>query len=752
MKKGNYKIKIIVLTVLLAILLPNTTWNHVYAKTKEQIQDIMDLSGILRNSEGNYIADSKYVTRAEFAQMLVQASTYDSEAKDTRKTKLFRDVNLKSSQAAYIQIAVSKGYMSGYLGGKFQPKKAVVMKEVVYATLKLLGYTDEDFSGNTSVTRYDKFKELGLGKNITFEMTDKLKKTDCETLFYNLLNAKQKTGVIYAAVLGFPINEDGSIDDSAMLEKQSKGPFIVQSNWENSLAREVSSYKIYKNNQKFSADNIADYSVFYYADQANKIWVFDTKVYGRLDDIIYNNGKPQSLSVAGTSYTVEHPEDMKKFLKNNRIEKDSMVVLLLGRDDKVSYILPIQSAQAKIGWQQQLGFAADKAAIYKNGIKITPETIQDTDIIYYSRELKTIWVYTKKAYGVIESISPSVSAPKEIVVAGITYPLNYKPVNTTQLLFERSEDITVNIWGERLRENGIQEGDNVVVLFGYNGTVADICPIDNMSVNISGYVLEVENKVIKASNQQSDVNRVIRIVDTEGTIREIPCSDNTITQESVVELKYESGLTIITKVKDYSFHNIVGLSENKIADGARILEVNKQDFTKLTAARLKEVIWNSGHVMYCKQNSAGEITDLILTNLTDSFYQYAFLKELAPPDYEKGIYGFQLTFDINHKEITMVLDDPKWNLNTGPKAIQMEDNKLKEMKDLLPIRILSLSGKQANTKDKVYRVSDDVLVYYYKNGAYYKGSFDDISNQTNCVIEGYLYNAQGPVRIIVVSK
>jgi hypothetical protein len=752
MSKKKYVIRFFLTCALFGLLLSGATRKEVYAQTDDKMNDIMELTGIMTDITGNPVVQNKYVTREEFAQILVQASPYAGKVKNSNKYKLFKDVNQNSKKAAYIQIAVSKGYMSGYLSGNFKPAKAVIFREAIYGTLELLGFTQEDFIGKLSSARYDKFNELGLGKNISCKEEDKLTKKDCETLFYNLLKAKQKSGDVYAKALGYPVDEEGNVSYQEFLEKKLKGPYLTKLDWEKNLTRKLSSYNIVWNNQKMLAQNIKDYSIVYFSDQTNDLWVYDSKVYGSLDSITYNDNKPQEFIIAGTNYTIEKPDDMKRIMKASNIKKGMMVALLLGRDDKVSYVLPIQSGVAGGGWQQVTGFDINLGTIYKEGIKITPDKVVDTDIIYYSKEIRTVWVYSKKVYGVVDAINPSAEAPEGIVVAGNTYDLKAIPVNSFGKAFGDSEDITENAWGTRLRENGIAKGDSVVVLFGYNGNVVDISKVNKMPVTLSGYVLSIENKVIKDENKESDVKQIIRIVDTEGIIREFPSSDYKITKDSVVEVRFELGKPVITKIESYDSNNIQDITSKVLTDDIRVIEINKEKYKKVSAATLKEVTWDISNVIYCKLNDSGEITDLILRNVTDSFYQYGFLKKVVFPNAEKGIYNFQMTFDIANNETTIVIDNPKWNFNIGPKAIQIEDNTVKDMKDLEKVRISYISGKQANTGNVVYRIADDVLVYFYKNGEYYKGDFDDITNNSNSIIDGYAENLQQPIRLIVVTK
>jgi hypothetical protein len=350
MKFDTRSFRVILVCLLLGVFLIQSSPVDAFAQSGTKIADITDLAGITRDSAGNRVVTGKYATREEFAQMLVQASLSAGDVKATKTSRLFQDVKTNSKKAAYIQMAVSKGYMSGYLGGKFKPKQAVTLKEAAYGTLAILGYTNEDFNNRISGSRFDKFKELGLNENINKGETDKLTKANCTDLFYNLLNAKNKSGQIYAQTLGYSVDADGKINYPSLLEKKSKGPVLVEGNWTKKLAKDISNYKILQDDKSISSDDISEYSIIYYADQLNKVWVYDKKIFGNLDSITYNNGAPQQLTVSGTVYTVEKPDDISYLIRNNSIKQDKMVVLLLGRDDKVPISCRlIQDSPAVIG-------------------------------------------------------------------------------------------------------------------------------------------------------------------------------------------------------------------------------------------------------------------------------------------------------------------------------------------------------------------------------------------------------------------
>lgn len=865
MNKAKYIIKVCFMCLLLGIFISGAAGMKAYA-SENKITDIMDLSGITRDKTGNSIVKGKYATREEFAQMLVQASSYNDEVKNTNRLSLFQDVNKESSKAAYIQLAVSKGYMSGYLGGVFKPKKAVSLQEAVYGALNLLGYPKTDFTGNMSDARYAKFKELGLGKNLSCSANSKLTKKDCENLFYNVLNAKLKTGDIYGKALGYTVDEDGKIDASAMFDKKVEGPYLTKSGWSKVLSRKLSTYSILLNNKKADAADIKNGSVAYYSESANKVWVYTHKVYGNLDSITSNNNLVQELSVSGTNYSVDQPKKMNDMIRNADIKKGMLVALILGRDGTASYIAPIKSTLAVGNWQQKASLSLSKCTILKNNLKASPKDIKDSDVIYYSKELsriwdfdkkvfgsldnvtydqnepqqiavsgvnytvkspeeinkelkassiqngtvvvalfgwddkvsnilplssrlaganwqqdlsfntsevniykdgnrvtsanvdsndiiyynskmQTVWAYGKKVYGVIKSISPNLSAPDQAIIAGKTYTLKLNPINGAA---NSSSDPSENAWGKLFREEGIHEGDNVVASLGFNGQVVDISTVEKMPVTFAGYVLKFSEMPVKDTNSnESSLSPSIQIVDTEGVIREFPCSDKSFNIGAIVEVSFTNNKPVVTTINSDTFkNNSTGFIDPKVAAGARILEVKDLTYNTITTAQLREINWGSGNVLYCRRNTAGEISDLILKYIPSSTYQYGFLKKATGDDFG----GLVLTFDFGGTDTTITTNNPNGSTALGAKAVQIVDGSIKEMKDLTGIQLSYISGNQANTGSDVYRIADDAVVYLYKDGNYYKETLEDVTNFSTYKVKGYIEPTQDIIHVIILTK
>ena len=169
-------------------------------------QQVVKLTGIMEISSFR-----ESVTRADFAKMLVKASSY-RENLPTSNVSVYADVPATDPNAVYIRIAAREGWMSGYLGGKFKPEDPVLYKNAVKAILTMLGYTDDDFTGDLVSSRISKFNYLELNEDVSRQAADEVNQTDCMNIFYNLLKTKKKdSNEIYGTILDCELNSDGEI-------------------------------------------------------------------------------------------------------------------------------------------------------------------------------------------------------------------------------------------------------------------------------------------------------------------------------------------------------------------------------------------------------------------------------------------------------------------------------------------------------------------------------------------------------------
>ena len=242
-------------------------------------QQVVKLTGIMEITSFR-----ESVTRADFAKMLVKASSY-RENLPTSNVSVYADVPATDPNAVYIRIAAREGWMSGYLGGKFKPEDPVLYKDAVKAILTMLGYTDDDFTGDLVSSRISKFNYLELNEDVSRQAADEVNQTDCMNIFYNLLKTKKKdSNEIYGTILDCELNSDGEINPITILDDERKGPILVHKNFSvsqsvpfdtedanvflNGVASTLSAVK--------SAQQQAGFAVLYYNVKSKTIWAYTT--------------------------------------------------------------------------------------------------------------------------------------------------------------------------------------------------------------------------------------------------------------------------------------------------------------------------------------------------------------------------------------------------------------------------------------------------------------------------------------------
>lgn len=209
--------------VVISGLCPETSYANISSSDFNMRDKVINLTGIMQLTNNMGI-----VTRGEFAQMLVNASSY-RENLPKSGSSVFKDVPANHPMAEYIKIAAAQEWMAGYLGGVFKPEEKVTYREGVKAVLSLLGYKDEDFTGDITSSRISKFQFLELNENLSRTADECMTQTDCVNLFYNLLKTKKKdTGEIYGKLLNCELNSDGEINPISILKDERKGPLLVR--------------------------------------------------------------------------------------------------------------------------------------------------------------------------------------------------------------------------------------------------------------------------------------------------------------------------------------------------------------------------------------------------------------------------------------------------------------------------------------------------------------------------------------------
>lgn len=276
-----------------------------YANIKSNFdlrKKVISVTGIMSlNQDMN-----KNISRAEFALMAVRASKYKNMLTKNSNIALYSDVDRNSEYASAIKIASEKGWMSGYLGGKFMPDKDISLQEAIKVLLYMLGYKAEDFAGDQLNKRITLYNNLGLGEFVLKGSNDSISRADAVNLFYNLFKTKMpEGGNAYITVLGGSLASDGEVNALSLADNSLKGPYVV-----NSLQKlnKVASFplkeaSLYLNGSAVSYDVLSsamqssDFGlVIYYSSVGKAVWAYNGSsdtgkqvVHGEISNIYYES-------------------------------------------------------------------------------------------------------------------------------------------------------------------------------------------------------------------------------------------------------------------------------------------------------------------------------------------------------------------------------------------------------------------------------------------------------------------------------
>ena len=276
-----------------------------YANIKSNFdlrKKVISVTGIMSlNQDMN-----KNISRAEFALMAVRASKYKNMLTKNSNIALYSDVDRNSEYASAIKIASEKGWMSGYLGGKFMPDKDISLQEAIKVLLYMLGYKAEDFAGDQLNKRVTLYNNLGLGEFVLKVSNDSISRADAVNLFYNLFKTKMpEGGNAYITVLGGSLASDGEVNALSLADNSLKGPYVV-----NSLQKlnKVASFplkeaSLYLNGSAVSYDVLSsamqssDFGlVIYYSSVGKAVWAYNGSsdtgkqvVHGEISNIYYES-------------------------------------------------------------------------------------------------------------------------------------------------------------------------------------------------------------------------------------------------------------------------------------------------------------------------------------------------------------------------------------------------------------------------------------------------------------------------------
>ena len=714
---------------------------------------ISELKIMQGDPDGNMRLDD-LVSRAECAKISVNTSSFRDSVSTGSKTSPFRDVKADHWAAPYVTVAVKNGLCKGYLDASFKPQNNVSFEEALTMFLRVLGYSEEDYGASWPEGPISLAKNIGLCDNLNRIAGEAVSRRDIMTIVYNLLNTPAKnSNSDFISSFNRNITDDVILisQDSSKI-KTSQGTYNRGSDFKSSDIGKKGSI-VLRNNDTIVAfipdenTNTKEYIVN--SVLSNGVVTYNKGSFDKLDltstTVCYDDGAKTTFSAL--SQKISMGDILSVSYKDNG-EIDFVIY------EKGTTVGPVTVKGTN--WQTSFGVDTSTVTIMRDGIKVSALDIKTNDIAYYSKDLDMVLVYSKKVTGIYESATPNKEAPLSVKVSGTTYTLE-----------------GVNAVSKLSSAGSFNYGDTVTLLLGKNGDVADVLSQNDVNDEVYGFLCGTGAKETEV-NGTTIIKPYISVVQANGNVSEFVTSkEYSSLLNRAVKVTFEDGLakaTVLTGKSALSgkfvwTQNKKALGSASVSPDVSILEVSttNENETATTATvfpqRLNGLTLSSGSVLYLGTNSDGEISELILDDVTGDIYDYGIVTSSKNIGAGMNISGMY-TYILNGSERSVSTNGKTYSVSGGQAVKIAQSGNSLSLSPLIKITsagISDISGSSVTYGGKTYTLSDKVSIYTKDSGYNYSMiTKEELKNN----LDGYsvtLYTDKsesqgGRIRIILATK
>ena len=682
------------------------------------VQTAVTLGGLTSDQTANLAAP---LTRGALTKLMMAFSAYRESAKTQGSTgTLFSDVGSGSAYAPYVRIAVQQGWISGYTDGSFRPDNAVTLEEACTAVLKLLGYDVTTLSGTFPAAQLNKANELGLRDNLTKTQGEGMTLEDSAVLLYNALTATTAEGKVYASSLGFTVN-NGVVDVSSILLSNVKGPFVAGLGTQLPFAPTA----VYRNDTVTTDATLNAYDVYYYNETAQTVWIYTRKAAGRITAVAPSANAPTSVTVAGTEYTIASSSVAAQLSALNGGGVGQVVTLLLGMNDEAVSVLTGDAANEVFYGVVQ---TTSRSLVENSG----PDVQQTVAVACTDGVTRSV------------NVDKQFNYPAGKLVA-ITVDENGESI---QSLETKSTSGTVNAEGTALDNTAL--ASNVEILDTTSeGLAGAVRPS-----RLSGVTLSGTDVKYYTTNEKGEIDRLI-LSDVTGDLWEYAALDGIQAATDYAGSKIDEKINEKVSSSSSTSSSLAGMTTTTGDDDQK---------AKQTALDVRNIMLPStSDVLYgLVDGSIVSTTWNQLTGSTDRLASYVLKKVgnnvggVAGNIIDYFASGANYVCYVNGKQVTYTTS-VKYPVIAGGVAIgkSADGKKVNAMVQLSPVVVDKLGAGWVMKGDTRYETADDIQVYLWNQGTYYKVSLADLNTQDYKLIGWYDnqgHSAGNKIRLLVAVR
>ncbi len=439
----------------------------------------------------------------------------------------------------------------------------------------------------------------------------------------------------------------------------------------------------------------------------------------------------------------------------------------LGSDGKISYTdLMSQSMNGPIvvtdtTWSLSIK-NANSSAVYKNNEISALDAISLYDVVYYSNSPAIIWAYSNRVSGTVDSISPNRTNPTSVTVAGRTYPIDISSEAAKQF----------SMYGN------FKAGDAVTILLGKDDTVVYAVSADTASTAIYGIITSLGTTTLTNAAGYEYQQDCVTVAATDGQTYTYPI-ETSLEAGDLVSVSVSASVTSISKLNSETKpvgkvnSSATAIGKYALADDVQILDYNEDGICTVSPGRLSGVNFTASMLKFAKYNTAGEISHLILNNVTGDMYSYGILTEInASYVNSEGKRVTEYLSTTKSRDPAITASSLTYNylqagqsyrgsntskifaVSTGPVALKTQGQTLSALSSLNYVGISKVGDGYVSGNSQTFKTGSNLQVYENRSGTYFLSSLEIVSDTDKYSLRGYYDKADdkgGRLRLIIAT-
>jgi hypothetical protein len=393
-----------------------------------------------------------------------------------------------------------------------------------------------------------------------------------------------------------------------------------------------------------------------------------------------------------------------------------------------------------------LPFNTSNITVYRNGAPSDYSVAGSYDVCYYNENIRAVWLYSKRVTGVLDAVTPSVSSPSAVTVSGTSYAIGAS-----------SAAYKVSASGS------LRAGDTVTLLLGMDDVAADIMPASELQYTYYGVVVKKTTGVQSGSGNSSAAGYTVTVACTDGVERSFTAASSYIDVGQIVQGSYgDSGFTAkaVSPVGASGAvdKNATKLGDTPFADDVEILDTNgRGGYKTIPPSRLGGATLSRSDIRLCLLDDGGEVSRLILNNVTGDLEDYVLLTSVSEEVSEtsmsvSGAYGY-----LRDGAPGTVSGSTVYFIKHGGAVLQYDSkNAVSRISNLTELTPESADERSLTAGGRVFYYDDDVQVYIRSGQDYFLVGIDSVTDTSQYSLRAWYDNlnrpAGGRVRVILATK